>query len=68
MGTYDLPAELDFVAMTTGVDKIAYIGHSQGTAQMYFGLAELEDYYATRVSVFIALGSVTLLSTRRQAT
>jgi hypothetical protein len=32
MGLYDIPAELDFVSMYTGVDKIAYIGHSQGTA------------------------------------
>jgi hypothetical protein len=28
---------------------------------MYYGLAELQDYYASRISVFIALGSVTLL-------
>ena len=28
MGTYDLPAELDFVAAYTGFEKIAYIGHS----------------------------------------
>ena len=61
MGTYDLPAELDFVSNYTGFEKIAYIGHSQGTAQMYYGLAELQDYYASRVSVFVALGSVTLL-------
>jgi gastric triacylglycerol lipase len=32
MGTYDLPAELDFVSQYTGFEKIAYIGHSQGTA------------------------------------
>ena len=61
MGKYDLPAELDFVSNYTGFEKIAYIGHSQGTAQMYYGLAELQDYYASRVSVFVALGSVTLL-------
>jgi hypothetical protein len=28
---------------------------------MYYGLSELESYYSTRVSVFIALGSVSLL-------
>ena len=28
MGQYDLPAELDFVATYTGIEKIAYIGHS----------------------------------------
>ena len=27
MGQYDLPAELDFVATYTGIEKIAYIGH-----------------------------------------
>jgi len=61
MGQYDLPAELDYVATYTGIEKIAYIGHSQGTAQMYYGLAENQDYFESRISVFVALGSVTLL-------
>ena len=31
MGQYDLPAVFDYIAEVTGEEKIAYIGHSQGT-------------------------------------
>jgi len=43
----------------TGHEKTAYIGHSQGTTQMYVGLADMEDYYKDKVSVFVALAPVT---------
>ena len=31
MGRYDLPAVTHFIKEKTGVEKIAYIGYSQGT-------------------------------------
>jgi len=31
MGKYDVPANLDYILDHTGVDKVFYIGHSQGT-------------------------------------
>ena len=31
MGKYDLPASLDYVSKESGSEKIAYLGHSQGT-------------------------------------
>jgi lysosomal acid lipase/cholesteryl ester hydrolase len=61
MGMHDLPGAIDYVLKVTGKPKLAYIGHSQGTTQMFYGLAKNEDYFASRVSVFIALGPVTRL-------
>ena len=33
------------------------IGYSQGSAQIYYGLAKKQDYFAPRVHRFIALAS-----------
>ncbi|CDW73802.1 ab-hydrolase associated lipase region family protein [Stylonychia lemnae] len=62
MGDYDIPAALDYIRLLTKQDKVAYIGHSQGTAQMFYGLATNQDYFADRVSIFIALAPVTTIS------
>ena len=35
MGKYDLPANVDYVLKKTGVSKITYMGHSQGTTQFW---------------------------------
>lgn len=67
MGKYDLPAAIDYVRHVTDQDKIAYIGHSQGTSQMYYGLATNEDFFASRVSIFIALGPVMKLTNCKSA-
>jgi len=40
MGQYDVPANLKYVSETTGVAKIPYIGHSQGTSQMFAALSD----------------------------
>ncbi|KAK1377586.1 Lipase [Heracleum sosnowskyi] len=39
MGTYDLPAYLNFVYQQVG-QKVHYIGHSQGTTMMFAGFSE----------------------------
>ena len=62
MGDYDVPAALDFVIQSTGYKKVAYVGHSQGTTQMFYALAHNEAYFADRVSIFLAFGPVTQLS------
>ena len=59
MGDHDLPAMFDYVLAVTGQKKLAYVAHSQGTSQMFYALTANEDYYAERVSVFIAAGPVT---------
>lgn len=61
MGEYDIPAALNYIEMITKQQKIAYIGHSQGTTQMFYALATNQDYFAERVSVFIALAPVTAI-------
>ena len=48
MGRYDDPANIDLVTAQTGHEKIFYIGYSQGTLQMIYGLAHLEDSYHSK--------------------
>lgn len=61
MGQFDLPATLDYITNLTGLEKVAYIGHSQGTTQMFYGLAVNEEYFAQKVSIFIAIAPVTII-------
>ena len=61
MGHFDLPATLDYMTTVTGVEKAAYVGHSQGTSQMFVGLADMEDYFKEKISVFVALAPVTMI-------
>jgi hypothetical protein len=61
MSQYDIPASLDYITNLTGKQKVAYIGHSQGTTQMFYGLSELESYYKNKLSIFVALAPVTMI-------
>lgn len=62
MGMKDLPASFDYITTTTGYPKIAYIGHSQGSTQMFYALAHNEAYFSEKISVFVALAPVTKIS------
>lgn len=62
MGDKDVPAALNFITSNTGFPKVVYIGHSQGTTQMFYALAHNEDYFASKVSLFLAFGPVLALS------
>ena len=42
MGKHDAPAQIDFVRAHSGFSKVAYIGHSQGTTQMFYAIANNE--------------------------
>lgn len=57
----DVKANVDHVIEKTGQEKIAYMGHSQGTTQMFVAVSEDPDYYKTRISAFIAIGPVARL-------
>jgi lysosomal acid lipase/cholesteryl ester hydrolase len=61
MGLVDLPSMIEFIKSTTGVDKITYIGHSQGTTQMFAGMSYYPDYFQSVLNGFVALGPVTSL-------
>lgn len=54
---YDLPDTIDYILRETKKDKIAYVGHSQGSTQM-FGLLSTQAKYNKIVDPFIALSPV----------
>lgn len=62
MGLYDLPAMIDYILLKSHVSKLSYIGHSQGSTQLFAGLSEINDYYADKLNGFIALGPVTAMN------
>ena len=62
MGMYDIPAVIDYILDTTNQPKVAYIGHSQGTTQMFYALSENEPFFKDKVSIFIALAPVTKIT------
>jgi lysosomal acid lipase/cholesteryl ester hydrolase len=45
MGKHDAPAQVDFVRSQTASDKIAFIGHSQGTTQMFYGISDDQEFW-----------------------
>lgn len=59
MGKYDLPAFIEFILKkNTQTNKLIYIGHSQGTIQLFSGLATDLDYFKSKIKLFIALGPI----------
>ncbi|KAF7974323.1 hypothetical protein HWV62_12366 [Athelia sp. TMB] len=54
LATYDFPALINHASRATGHPKIAFIGHSQGTALAFLALA-LRPALGTQLSCFIAL-------------
>jgi len=68
MGKYDLPAMIDFIQLTTRSNrKITYVGHSQGTSQLFAAMTLLPDYFEQKINGFIALGPVTNLKNINQS-
>jgi pimeloyl-ACP methyl ester carboxylesterase len=66
MGKYDLPAMIKFIQEKTKstkneIKKITYVGHSQGTSQLFAGLTLLPEFFENSLNGFIALGPVTSL-------
>eukprot|EP00359_Climacostomum_virens_P003276 CAMPEP_0204903692 /NCGR_PEP_ID=MMETSP1397-20131031/4424_1 /ASSEMBLY_ACC=CAM_ASM_000891 /TAXON_ID=49980 /ORGANISM="Climacostomum Climacostomum virens, Strain Stock W-24" /LENGTH=384 /DNA_ID=CAMNT_0052072381 /DNA_START=6 /DNA_END=1160 /DNA_ORIENTATION=- len=57
MATYDLPAMIDYILQQTGKSKLVYIGHSEGTLQMFALLAE-QPAYADKLNIYIALAPI----------
>jgi lysosomal acid lipase/cholesteryl ester hydrolase len=60
-GVKDQEAYFNFILKHTGYEKVAFIGHSQGTAQMFAALTLQPEFYAKHLAAFIALGPVTKL-------
>lgn len=58
---YDLPAFIKYIRKTTKMrddQKLSYIGHSQGTTEMFYGLARNQEFFNQNLNVFIALAPV----------
>ena len=45
MGKYDQPAFIEKILEVTGQPDLTYIGYSQGTQQMIYGLGTMFDYF-----------------------
>jgi len=60
MAQYDLPAMVNYILQQTRVPKIGYIGHSQGTSEMFANLGDPGKAWNlnNKISVFIATGPV----------
>jgi len=58
MAKYDQPALFKFVLSRTGVQKVTYIGHSQGTTQMFCALSENMEFFRQHMNLFVALAPV----------
>ncbi len=58
MAKYDQPALFKFVLEKTGVQKVSYIGHSQGTTQMFCALSENIEFFREHMNLYIALAPV----------
>ena len=65
LGTYDLPAMIGLALEMSGNEKVAYIGHSQGTSQMFYALTENKEL-ESQLSMFIALAPVTQMNHGRE--
>ena len=42
----------------TGVKKITYIGHSQGTAQMFAALCDNTEFFKKHMNMFVAIAPI----------
>ena len=62
MGDIDAPAQIDYILEKTGQKKLTYLGHSQGTTQMFYGLATNEEYFKDKINSFIALAPAVKLT------
>jgi pimeloyl-ACP methyl ester carboxylesterase len=59
MGTKDVPAFIDYILEETGQEKLTYIGHSEGTTQMFIGASLIPDYFKSKLNLYVALAPAT---------
>lgn len=59
MAKYDMPAFFDYIRNHTQIgpsEKFTYIGHSQGTTQMFYKMATEPEFVKANVNLFIGMG------------
>ena len=58
LGLKDVPTWIDYILDNTGLETLSYVGHSQGTTQMFLGAALNPEYFKAKVNLFVALAPV----------
>jgi pimeloyl-ACP methyl ester carboxylesterase len=64
MGEYDVKANIEFILRMTNQEKLVYVGHSQGTSQIFAALGKKStaDFVNKKVKKFIALAPIVYLA------
>ena len=58
MAQYDVPANIKYVKNRDDVEKVYYIGHSQGTLTFFLAYMNNPEFMEQNVAKFVALGTV----------
>jgi len=61
MAEHDDVAMIEYILEVTDLEKITYVGHSQGTSQMFYGISTYQDYWKEKLNLFVALAPVVRL-------
>ena len=58
MAQYDVPANIKYVKNRDGVEKVYYIGHSQGSLTFFLAYMNNPEFMEQNIAKFVALGTV----------
>lgn len=58
LGQHDVPAIVDKITSESGRKKITWIGHSQGTSQMFSALSAHKNKIADKINLFVAFAPI----------
>jgi hypothetical protein len=59
MGEYDAPAQFMKALEVSGKKSGTWIGHSQGSTQMFYALSKNADFWKDKLDLFVALAPAT---------
>ena len=58
LAEFDLPANINFVKKRDGVDKVYFLGHSQGTLIFFLAYMNDPEFMEKNVAKYVSLGTV----------
>lgn len=62
LGDFDTEAQIDMVLHESGRQNLTYIGHSQGTTQMFYALSTNYDQWKDKINLFVAIAPIVYMS------